>query len=377
MHVVDHLGKGGLENGLVNLINGMDSMEFEHVVYAIRQLGANAQRLPPNVRVICQGKRDTDSRFQVGTFARAIRAVQPNIVHSRNWAGVEGVMAARLARCYSVHSEHGLEAAAETWEPKRRIWFRRLAMELAHRVFSVSRHLKELHCRRTGFNPGRIAVIHNGVDSQRFFPDPASRARMREELRLSADEFCIGCVGNLLPVKSQITVLEAIGELGDKLGNWRLAMIGEGPERAGLERFIADRGWEGRIQLLGTSERVPEFLNAMDLYILPSVAEGISNSLLEAMSTGLPVIASAVGGNLEVVEGDSGLLFEARNTGQLAERMLAVRTSDRLRQDLARRGVERVREHFSLRSMIRNYERLYEDVGATAAALPARVAVGR
>jgi sugar transferase (PEP-CTERM/EpsH1 system associated) len=381
MHVVDHLGKGGLENGLVNLINGMDPNEFEHVVYAIRRLGPNADRLPKErVRVICQGKKDTDSPFQVWTLARGIREVKPDIVHSRNWAAVEAVLAARMVRsCAAVHSEHGLESAANVKEPWRRIWFRRLALELAHRVLSVSHHLKELHARRTGFDADRITVIHNGVDGRRFFPDPATRARVREELRLSEDEFCIGCIGNLLPVKDQMTVLKAVADLGGSLQNWRLLIVGEGPERPKLQRFIDEhREWRGRIHLLGTSDRVPELLNAMDLYVLPSVAEGICNSLLEAMSSGLPVIASAVGGNPEVaVDDESGLLFPAGDFRGLAERLMLVRTKPDLRRQLAQRALRRVREQFSIESMIRNYEQLYAGLRASAGAAPVNLAGGR
>src|SRR5690242_4727093 len=94
MHVVDQLAKGGLENGLVNLIERLEPARFEHVVYAIRKLGPNAERLAKSrVQVICQGKQDSDSRVQVGALVRAIRNVRPDIVHSRNWAAVEAVPA--------------------------------------------------------------------------------------------------------------------------------------------------------------------------------------------------------------------------------------------------------------------------------------------
>src|SRR3954447_18623730 len=156
LHVVDHLGKGGLENGLVNVIENLDSTRFEHVVCAIRKLGPNADRLGKSrVRVICQEKQDSDSRFQAGILARTIREVRPDIVHSRNWAAVEAVIAGRWTRfCKVVHSEHGLEADAAAHEPKRRIWFRRLAYHLADRVLSVSYQLRDLHATRTGFDPG-------------------------------------------------------------------------------------------------------------------------------------------------------------------------------------------------------------------------------
>jgi sugar transferase (PEP-CTERM/EpsH1 system associated) len=379
MHVVDHLGKGGLENGLVNVIENLDSTRFEHVVYAIRKLGANGDRLiQSGVRVVCQGKRDTDSPVQIGRLARAIREVRPDIVHSRNWAAVEAVLAGRWVRsCKVVHSEHGLEAHANAGEPRRRVWFRRLAYELAHRVLSVSYQLRDLHARRTGFAAERISVIHNGVDRRRFFPDPRMRARMRQELGLAEDEFCVGCVGNFFPVKGHATALEAMQELAARRENWRLLLIGEGPERSKLEKFVAERpAWNHRVSFLGTSDRIPELMNAMDVYVLPSVAEGISNSLLEAMASALPVIAANTGGNPEVVvDGDSGLLFPVGDARALAGHLMALEADSERRRAFADRALRRVREEFSLDSMIAKYAGLYESLGR-AAGIPVHATAG-
>jgi sugar transferase (PEP-CTERM/EpsH1 system associated) len=379
MHVVDHLGKGGLENGLVNLINGLDPARFEHVVYTMRALGPNAERLPKDrATVLCQGKRDTDSRIQIGRLARAIRSVRPDIVHSRNWAAVEAVLAGKWVRsCALVHSEHGLEGDSNEKPPRRRVWFRRLAYELADRVLSVSHQLKELHARWTGFPAGRITVVHNGVDGHRFFPDGEARARMREELRIAADEFCIGCVGNLLPVKDHMTVLRAVDLLAGEMKRWRLVIVGEGPERPKLEGFIeAHPEWKRQISLMGTSDRVPELLNAMDVFVLSSLSEGISNSLLEAMSAGLAVIATATGGNPEVVvDGESGLLFPVGDFGRLAQELSRLRTREELRSELGVRALRRVRDEFSIDAMVRKYDEVYEALGgraAAAVALPAR-----
>jgi sugar transferase (PEP-CTERM/EpsH1 system associated) len=378
MHVVDHLGKGGLENGLVNLVNGLDPERFEHVVYAMRRLGPNADRLPGNVRVICLGKQDTDFPVQVRKLARDIRAVEPHIVHSRNWGAVEAVAAARWVRsCAVVHSEHGLETDANAKEPLRRIWFRRLAFEMAHRVLAVSYQLKELHARRTGFAAKRIEVIHNGVDEKRFFPDVAVRSRMRAEMGIAEGEFCIGCVGNLLPVKDYMTALRAVERMAGTLKRWRLVIAGEGGERRKLEAFIGERPeWKAHVHFLGLSDRIAELLNAMDVYVLPSLSEGISNSLLEAMSTGLPVLATATGGNPEVVvDGESGLLFPVGDSAKLAEQLLLLERRPEIRAQLARQAIRRVREEFSIDSMVRNYARLYESLGRRMAAAPVSAAV--
>jgi sugar transferase (PEP-CTERM/EpsH1 system associated) len=379
MHVVDSLGKGGLENGLVNLIERLDPISFEHTVYAIRRLGLNAERLPSErVRVLCLGKKETDSRIQVGALARAIREVRPDIVHSRNWSAVEAVIAGRWVRsCALVHSEHGLESADTVPEPWRRICLRRLAYELADRVVSVSYQLRDLHARRTGFPARRINVIHNGVDGGRFFPGAAVRARMRHELGISGDEFCIGCVGSLFPVKDHMTLLKAIAEINAACGDWRLFVIGEGPERGRLESFLdANVDWKQRVSFLGSSNRVSELLNAMDVYVLPSIMEGISNSLLEAMATGLPVVATATGGNREVViDGNSGLLFPVGAFRQLAEKLLTLRAHRDLRLQLGQQALRRVRENFSMDSMVREYAQLYESLAA-AVTSPERATAG-
>lgn len=375
LHVVDSLGKGGLENGLVNLIGRLNSDRFEHVVCAVRRLGPNAERLEAaGARVICLDTQAV-SRFQAATLVRTIRDINPDLVHSRNWAGIEAVLAGRWARSRGlIHSEHGLEADTSIKEPWRRNWFRRLAFELADRVLTVSHQLRDLHAKRTGFPAQRITVIHNGVDSRRFQPDPAIRARVREELGFSPSEFCIGCVGNLTPVKDYPTALRGLDSFDQACDNWRLVVVGEGPERPKLEEIVnAHPRWKNRVTFLGLSHRVPELLAAMDVYLLSSVIEGISNSLLEAMASGLPAVATAVGGNPEVVvDGESGLLFPAGDFKKLAEQLLLIREQAELRASLARRARQRVREEFSIDSMVRKYQAVYEGLTAMA---PVRTAV--
>jgi sugar transferase (PEP-CTERM/EpsH1 system associated) len=379
MHFVDGLGKGGLENGLVNLIERLDPERFEHVVCAIRYLGPNADRLPrERVRVICLERKVTESTLHLGAFVGAIREAQPDIVHGRNWGAVEASPAGRLAGCRAVvHSEHGLETDANAWEPLRRRLFRRFAFELAHRVVSVSYQLRDLHARRTGFAARRISVIHNGVDGRRFHPDAETRVQARRELGISADEFCIGSVGNLLPVKDHMTLLKAFDRIAGSSQACRLVLLGEGSERPRLEAFAdAHPEWRKRVTFVGSSNRVGEMLNALDAYVLPSISEGISNSLLEAMATGLPVVATATGGNPEViVDGESGLLFPVGDCERLATILLELAAKKDRRVKLGQRALRRVADNFSIDSMVRNYAQMYESLVSVVPA-PMRAVAG-
>lgn len=365
LHVIDTmLGMGGMEKGVVNLIRRMDPERFEHIVCVLRSLGSLAECIPSDrSQVVCLGETGAGLRFQAFTLARQIEAVKPDIVHSRNWGTIEAVFAGRyLGSCALIHSEHGMESYSSV-EPRRRRWLRRLAYQLADQVLAVSYHLRDHHAERTGFPANRIAVIHNGVDTALFQPRPAERMRMRARLGIGAEEFCIGTVGRLEPIKDILTLLRAAAECSYSL-NWRVVIAGEGSELPALQDFLRNQpAMRSRFSFLGEIQHVPDFLNSLDVYVLPSLYEGISNSLLEAMSTGLPVVASAVGGNTEVVlDGDSGLLFPVSQPLALAERLKLLYESNQLRERLGLNAIQRVREHFSLESMVSRYEQMYSSV---------------
>jgi sugar transferase (PEP-CTERM/EpsH1 system associated) len=373
LHVMDSLGKGGLENGVVNLINRMDPVRFEHTVLTMRSLGPNAGLLPARVRIECCGQQKK-SRFQVADLVQAIRRLEPDVVHSRNWPAIEAVIAGRwVGGCAVVHSEHGLDSTARSKEPWRRVCFRRLAFGLAHGVLSVSHQLRDVHSRGTGFPAHRIEVVHNGVDTTRFAGDAAIRGRVRHELGIAEGEFCLGTVGSLFPIKDHMTLLKAIARAATRLNNWRLLMIGEGPELTRLRTFVEGHpAWRSRVSFLGVSDRVGEMLNAMDAYVLPSISEGISNSLLEAMASGLAVIATATGGNPEVVvDGESGLLFPVGDSERLARLMVSLKERPELRTHLGEKARRRVSDEFSIDSMVRKYEGIYAGLAALAAGAPA------
>jgi sugar transferase (PEP-CTERM/EpsH1 system associated) len=371
------MGRAGMQNGLANLIARLSPDRYEHIICCTRHLDpAKALPLPPVVRVLCIADERGQARFQTAALIRLIRETRPDIVHSRNWGGVEAVLAGRLAGAPAVvHSEHGLDSDPAAPEPRRRRWFRRIAFELADRVVCVSGQLRQVHAKRTGFPDGRIGVIHNGVDTSRFSPNAEAGAAVRAELNIAPDEFCIGCVGNLTTVKDYPTVLRATGEIAKSLPNWRVLVIGEGPERSRLEQMVgAHPEWRRRVLFLGLSTRVPDLLNATDVYVLSSLTEGISNSLLEAMASARPVVATATGGNPEVVvDGRSGILFPVGDAQSLAGHLLRLWARPEERARLGEQALRRVRADFSLDAMIRNYECLYKRLMRPSKAQPSEV----
>jgi glycosyltransferase involved in cell wall biosynthesis len=173
-------------------------------------------------------------------------------------------------------------------------------------------------------------------------------------------------VGNLIPVKDHLTLLRAAEGLVQTRRPWRLAIAGDGPELPNLTAFVNARASvRERVLFLGKSAAVPEVLNAMDVFVISSLTEGISNSLLEAMATGLPVVASATGGNPEVVlAGASGLLFPVGDVRRLTECLLTLEANKDLCLRLGEGARRRVREEFSIDTMARKYESVYESLGS-------------
>jgi sugar transferase (PEP-CTERM/EpsH1 system associated) len=369
MHVVESLGVGGgVETGIANLIERMDPKRFEHILCAVFRMGPWSDRFQV-VQVIPLEQKEKKMSTQVGPLARAIRRVNPHIVHSRNWGSLEAVLAGRWVRsCRLIHSEHGVETDPTT-EIRRRLWFRRVAFELADRVFSVSYQLRDALATSTGFSVRKIGVIHNGVETARFARNSSVRSRLRAELGLSETEFCIGCVGRLNRIKDYPTILRAVAQFDRSCPSWRLLILGSGTDRGDLEEFVKSTpALRQRVHFLGASDHVPEFLNAIDVYVLPSIREGISNSLLEAMATSLPVIATDAGGNSEpVVDGESGLLFPVGDFEKLAELLVRLYREPETRDRLGTQALQRVTREFSLNSMISKYDRMYQELtGETA-----------
>jgi len=208
----------------------------------------------------------------------------------------------------------------------------------------------------------RMLWIPNGVDSERFRPQsPQVRLESRRALGLADLEVAFGCVASLSPVKCHDHLLQAFAQVHRQLPHTRLLLIGDGPLRPQIELQIAALGLNDAVNLLGNRADLEALLPALDVAVLTSSTEGMSNALLEAMACGLPIVATAVGGNLQLVQhGISGLLFPVGQPTALADALLALAQAPDTRQRMGLAARERIEREFSLDSMVRSFDRLYQ-----------------
>jgi glycosyltransferase involved in cell wall biosynthesis len=217
-----------------------------------------------------------------------------------------------------------------------------------------------------GIPSRKLFLLYNGIVVDEYRPSAERRARARKMLGLESETLVVTAVGNLHPYKGHADLISALSRIAEDLPQpWRLLVAGS--DRAGhelvLRRMISEFGLDERVALLGHRDDVPEILTAADIHVMPSHEEGLPNSIIEAMASGLPIVASRVGGIPElVIEGENGLLVEPRDSASLAMALLALARDDDRRAVIGAANEARVRAQFSLDKSVLRYEELYESL---------------
>jgi sugar transferase (PEP-CTERM/EpsH1 system associated) len=363
LHVISRLGMGGTEHGVLKVMRGLGEQEFEHRICAVRGIDKDfVGRMQIGTPAYSAASSKSGFQFPLFRLARIMRDYRPHIVHTRNFGAVEAIPAARIAGVpVAIHSEHGYELEILGGLPLRRRVLCRVAYAMADAVFAVTEDLRKYHSKQSWLPEQKLRVIHNGVDTNRFSPRPAIAGAIRSKLGISPSRFVIGSVGRLVPIKDHGTLLRAAELLVQQGKDVHVLIVGAGPEFPQLQgRVAASTHLGGRVTFAGASDSIPEMLNAMDLFVLTSISEGMSNTILEAMASGLPAVVTRTGGNPELVEdGQDGWLFPARDFRALAECLSRCAEDTRLRAKFGEAARERVLEHFSLQAMIAKYRELY------------------
>jgi len=367
VHIIYRLGIGGLENGLVNIINRLPEDRYRHAIICLTDSTDFSQRLKRNDVAIYEihkrAGQDWASFFKV---YRLLKQLKPSVVHTRNLAAIEYQLCAFFAGVpYRIHSEHGWDVFDPEGNNVKYQWLRRLLGLLIHKFIPLSRHLQDYLLHKVGIPKRKITRICNGVDTTVFYPRTTSRVTPPDCPLNLDDKVVIGTVGRMHGVKDQLTLVKAYisacQQSATCFKNTCLFLVGDGPlQDAALEllndNHLADQAW-----LPGERNDIAEILRSLDIFVLPSKAEGISNTILEAMATGLPVVATRVGGNAElVVDGETGRLVDKENVQEMAAALILLVTAAEKRQQYSMAAYQRAKDEFSIDGMVARYQHVYD-----------------
>lgn len=365
-HVVFRFDVGGLENGVVNLINHMPEDAYRHAVISLTDITDFRQRIArDDVGFFAMNKAPGHTLWLYPRLLELFRNLRPAIVHTRNLAALEVAVPAWAAGVgVRIHGEHGRDVGDLVGSSKKYQWLRRCYRPFVTHYIALSRDLEHYLTARVGVSRTKVAQIYNGVDVRRF-----RFAATRQPIAGCpfADPACclIGTVGRMQVVKNQtalaqafIRTLEAFPHLRSRL---RLVMIGDGPLRSRAQAMLDTAGLGELAWLPGQRDDVPEILRGLDCFVLPSLAEGVSNTVLEAMASGLPVIATDVGGNGELIEvGRSGELVPVSDAEAMVRAIADCAMNPQRARIAGAAGRAVVEARFSLEAMSKGYRDLYD-----------------
>jgi glycosyltransferase involved in cell wall biosynthesis len=356
VHLVPNLCIGGMERLVLDMLRLSDHRRVMPQVLCIGERGEFAAEAR-DLGVMVSSLNATIGRNPRLPFllARFFRAAKTEVVHTHGpYAHFYGTIAAKIAgACRVVHTVHGFP-----WPPS---WRRRIVNQfsgqLTKYLVTVSRDLSGYAKRELGVRSKKLRVIYNGIDSNRFSQSNGKRN----------DRAAIIMVSRLSSEKDFPTLLHAADAIRRKKPDFLLRLAGDGPQRGNTERLIHELALERHVELLGNRSDIPELLSNAAAFVLSTHTEGISIALLEAMASGLPIVATDAGGNREVVvEGETGFLVPRQSPAMLASRLLWILDHPDESRQMGAAGRRRVEEVFDIRRMVSEYERLYwESTGRT------------
>lgn len=367
LHVMYRFDTGGLENGIVNLINHMPAEAYRHAVLALTEVTDFKLRIQrTDVEFYALNKPPGQGIWQYPKLFRLFRQLRPHVVHSRNLAALEVQVPAWAAGVpVRIHGEHGrdvgdLDGSNVMYQRMRRVY-----KPFVHRYIALSRDLDDYLVQKVHVPPSRITQAYNGVDTDRFCPAPGGPQIIDGCPFDPAQHWLVGTVGRMQAVKDQTLLAQAFVQalqrdpaLKQRL---RLVMVGEGPLRAKAQGMLEAAGVADLAWLPGERSDVSDIMRGLHAFALPSLAEGISNTILEAMASGLPVIATAVGGNADLVQQpDTGVIVPAADAPSMAQQLLAFANDPAWSRAMGMAGRQRVLATFSMQAMVSIYQGVYD-----------------
>ncbi len=362
VHVVHRFDTGGMENGMVNLFNTLPPDRYRHTVVALTDFSDFRHRITAQrVDFHALHRAPGHGLGWAVRLWKLLRRLKPDLVHTRNLAALEAQFVAAAAGIRAtVHGEHG----RDVFDLYGRNWkynlLRRAARPFVSNYISVSRDLETWLRLVIHVPPRKLHQIYNGVDSVKFHPRTGRRPDFAHP-----DSIVFGSVGRMVEVKDYPTLtaafIQLIRQQPERSERARLAIVGDGPARDTCLALLQGAGLAHLAWLPGERHDIPDIMQALDVFVLPSRNEGISNTILEALASGLPVIATAVGGNLELVEdGVNGMLVTPGDVAGMAQALLGYLDAPARIAEHGANARQWAEQRFSIPAMAEAYATVYD-----------------
>jgi len=359
LHVVPTFGLGGMERVIGALIKNT-SKSYSHTILSLDgNIQASIWIQNGTAKYTAFNKPPTRRTFFLALY-RSMRKISPEILMTYNWGATDAIWLGRLMKIRKiVHSEHGFNAdEAGTTDIKRDI-LRSLLYTMASRVIVVSHELKKLMKERYRLKAGKIVFIPNGIDTTYYSPNVQERQRIRKTLGFNEAHFVIGFSGRLDPVKNLKFLFDIFANWARTYNHARLLIVGDGPEKPYLEHLSQQEPFCGRVVFTGQQQDTLPYLRAIDVFLLTSLREQMPMTVLEAMSVGVPVVATKVGEMPYILDdGVNGFIYSCETAPQAFAPSFSVLLSPTRKRDMGdaarRKIVSLFQEHF----MVKQYQDL-------------------
>jgi glycosyltransferase involved in cell wall biosynthesis len=369
VQIVPMLGPGGAERVAVDLLRGLNRQRFEVALISIwRRVGCELEQALDNcnTRVEYLGKGWGFDGRTYHRLHRVLREYRPDIVHTHLHVLRYALPSLLLLKhMTSLHTVHNL--AEREIEPRARC-IQRYA--LSHGVVPVAVSEEVAHSLKPLYGIERCRVIPNGIPTNRYTHPQITRS---EKAGFRDDQVLFVCVARFAAQKNHALLLRAFAQGPASDPNAHLVLVGEGDLREQLEEQVKTLKLPGKVHFLGLRSDIPDVLNAMDVFVLSSDWEGNPLSVMEAMASGLPIVATAVGGVPDLLaNGKEGFLQRPRDTQGLAKSMAFLLSSPETRKSMGAAAARRAQENFDVSRMVQAYEQLYENLVDQSHRLKAR-----
>jgi L-malate glycosyltransferase len=365
-YLVDSLNIGGTETQAVELALRIPEAGYDVTLGCLRVRGPLLERVQGTNVVVREfypkgGMDSPAGLYQLLRLSWFLKKEKFDIVHTHDlWSNLLGVPAARLAGVRAIVSSRRDLAHFDWYQGKRRTWLRRI-QNLGGAVLANATPIRDALIAEDGFAPEKLRVIHNGVDIKRFHKSGSDRDQVFPG---AGDGKLVVLVGNMhTDVKGHPWLIAAAPAVIQEFPATRFVLVGDGEQRSRFEQQVTSLGLEQNFLFLGRRADIPKILGCCDIAVLPSRAEGLPNAVLEYMAAELPVVASCVGGNAELIEdGVTGLLVPPEDSLALSGALLQLLRDPREAQHMAYSGHEFTVRNFSFERLVREVDELYSEL---------------